>query len=233
MAEKPEQISPYTNLTQTERELIASQAGRTQARIREKQGAKEATAQGEEELLAQEEAFALQAELRARNAQFLAARQQAIEEETAEGGAPQKKKTIFGLAFWLILCVCILKDAVDVLCALLEAAGVGLSATVVGSVAGIPIAGVAFILDLINSLITNMILFAYFYLRGDRSASKLITRGLSMLVDMIPGLDILPMTTAMFVIVHLAERFSPESLNVLSAASGKGGALTKLAGNVV
>ncbi len=123
--------------------------------------------------------------------------------QSGNDATEEKPKKKLGIAFFTVLCLCVIKDLLDVLFIILAAAGAGLSATGVGAVVGIPLTGVVMLLSFLVSLFMSFILFGYWTLRGGNVAKNLIKQGMSSLVESIPLINILPLTTIIFVISHI------------------------------
>ncbi len=118
-------------------------------------------------------------------------------DETGESQAQPKKS---GVVFWLLLIVCILKDLLDILCNVLIGVGAGLTATFVGSIIGVPLMGVAWVIGFLFGIIVDTILLIYFMMRGEGTGRRLGMILISLVIDNIPALSLIPTTTVMFIL---------------------------------
>ncbi|MBX4216191.1 hypothetical protein KW797_04560 [Candidatus Parcubacteria bacterium] len=106
-------------------------------------------------------------------------------EESREGD--KKRPSRFGMGFYIILTLAVLKDLSDIL----------LDLTVIGA----PITS-------FSTIIMDMIVVAYLFMIGVKpSAGKVATFAGSFILDVVPGLSFLPMTTLnLYFIRYLDDR---------------------------
>ena len=107
------------------------------------------------------------------------------------------QKALGGFTWWLLLA----------LCNVLVTAGIGLTATVAGSIVGIPLAAFAWIVGVLVSF--NAFMFAMGYYLFNKvplmGARKLATQGISIIIELIPLVSVLPMMTISFLIITITE----------------------------
>ncbi len=108
--------------------------------------------------------------------------------------------------FWLVAGCAVVKDVIDVASALVDAIGLALSATVAGAVVGIPLGVLSEIIDKASGLFIDFTVVAYFGYIGGGFALRLVTISIGALIDAVPGINILPLTTASFFIAYLLGR---------------------------
>lgn len=108
--------------------------------------------------------------------------------------------------FWLVAGCAVVKDIIDIVSALLDAIGLGLTATVVGGVVGVPLAVFSEILDKASGLFIDFTVVAYFGYIGGGFALRLVTLSIGAVIDAIPGLNVLPLTTVSFFAAYLLGR---------------------------
>ena len=102
------------------------------------------------------------------------------------------------MLFWFIAGLAVGKDLLDVLSVILDAIGVGLSATIVGAPVGIPLVFFSEILDKIAGLLYDFIMVTYFAYIGGRLSARIVIVSVGAMIDAIPILDVLPLTTLTF-----------------------------------
>lgn len=117
-----------------------------------------------------------------------------------------------GVLFWMTGGLAIIKDLViDTAADALIAFGLGGSAITVGigAVVGIPIAALAWGVKMLFAVTVWLIMYVYFYLHGGIHATVRIKRFviwfLAIIIEIVPGADLLPATTVMFFLVAFFE----------------------------
>ncbi len=107
------------------------------------------------------------------------------------------------LFFFLVGGLAVGKDILDIGTAILELLGLGLSATGVGAAVGAPLALVGGWLTVIVGLFVDFTIAIYFWCIGGRFAFRLVFTSIGGILDDVPGLDLLPITTLMFVFAYM------------------------------
>lgn len=115
----------------------------------------------------------------------------------SEGESVAKTATNW-LFFWLVAGIEIGKDLLDPVWDALIAAGVGMTATVVGSVIGIPLSVFAMGMSWLVSLTVFVITMVYFIYTKQSVLLRLVIISISTIIGMIPALNILPDATIGF-----------------------------------
>lgn len=129
---------------------------------------------------------------------------------TTTSASPKKKLNL--LFFFLVLGLAFIKDIIDLVCMGLIALGMGLTATLLGAVVGIPIAVVAWIISFIFGLFINFTITAYFFSTGQGVGRRLAIQSVGFIIELVPYVNLLPLTTITFLIASLTG-------NVMRAAS--------------
>jgi hypothetical protein len=131
--------------------------------------------------------------------------------QTLKGGA-----ILFGLVLGLV----ILKDLFDLVSLALDAIGAGLTATVVGSVIGVPLAILSEVLNKFGTLVVDVTVLFYFWFTGGKFALRLVVMSIGAIIDAVPVLNTLPITTITFVIAFVVGRaISKVESNLLGGAA--------------
>ena len=114
--------------------------------------------------------------------------------------SPAVRNTVRGgvVLFWFVAGLAVGKDILDILSVVLDAIGLGLSATVVAAPIGIPLAFFSEILDKIAGLLYDFIMVTYFAFIGGRLSARIVVVSVGAIIDAIPVLDVLPLTTLTF-----------------------------------
>ena len=125
-----------------------------------------------------------------------------------EKGAIGTKPPLKGgyILFFLVLGLAIGKDILDIASLILSFVGMGLTATVVGAPVGAGITMFSEIVNKITGLGINLVMFTYFAFIGGRLAFRFVIMSIGAIIDFIPVLNVLPMTTFMFVVAFLVGR---------------------------
>jgi hypothetical protein len=106
------------------------------------------------------------------------------------------------LFFFLVLGLAIIKDLVDLMSHALSALGMGLSATVLGAVVGIPLVVISWVVSFVFGLFVNGLIAAYFFSTGQGVSRRLAVQSIGFIMEMVPFVSLLPLTTATFVLAH-------------------------------
>ena len=122
---------------------------------------------------------------------------------TSEGEGIAKTATNW-LFFWLVAGIEIGKDLLDPVWDAIAAAGIGLTATVVGSVVGIPLSVFAIGMSWLVSLTVFIITMVYFIYTKQSILLRLVIISISTIIGMIPALNILPDATIGFFVAAFA-----------------------------
>jgi hypothetical protein len=145
-------------------------------------------------------------------------------QETAESA---KQMAVKGgmVLFWLVAGIAIIKDIIDIFSVLLDLVGLGLTATAVGAVVGVPLAVLSEIIDKISGLLIDFTIVAYFGYIGGGFALRLVIMSVGAIIDAVPGLDVLPLTTVSFFAAYLLGRTIKKATETqsssISSAAGK------------
>jgi phosphatidylglycerophosphate synthase len=129
--------------------------------------------------------------------------------ESFERDSPPPQK-LGGIFFWMTVGIALFKDLViDPFSDLLIAAGMGISATVVGAVVGIPLAVFVWLIAFGSTCTVWLLMQAYFHTHGGVHPSAKMKRFaawiLAVFIGMIPFLKQLPETTVLFFILAWLE----------------------------
>lgn len=115
--------------------------------------------------------------------------------------AGQRSKTNL-LFFFLVLGLAIIEDLVDLASHGLSAVGMGLTATGLGAIIGIPVLAISWIVSFLFGLFINFIIAAYFFSTGQGVSRRLAVQSIGFIIELVPFISMLPLTTATFVIAH-------------------------------
>jgi hypothetical protein len=111
--------------------------------------------------------------------------------------------------FWLVAGLALGKDVLDIATSLLDLIGLGLQAIpVIGNAAGIAIGFVSLCVNFFGGLLIDFTMFAYFSYIGGKLSRRLAVMSIGAIIDMIPGLNVLPLTTAMFFLAYFIGKIS-------------------------
>lgn len=142
--------------------------------------------------------------------------------ERPESGEENVAKTITNwVLFWLVAGIEIAKDVLDILWAALEGLGVGLTATILGSVVGIPLIVLAVGAGWMVSLLVFIITMTYFFYTKQSVLLRLVIISISTIIGMIPALDIIPEATVGFFIATFASQIVKVAKVVVGGVAGK------------
>lgn len=127
----------------------------------------------------------------------------------------KKKSHLGGLSYFFMLGICIIKDLLDLAWTALAVVGLGLSATVVGALVGIPLFVFAKALAVLCGLGVSMLILTYLFatdsttgvgIAGKVIARRLIIPFIILIIDsMVPGVEALPVTTICFIFTLIIE----------------------------
>ena len=119
--------------------------------------------------------------------------------------------------FWLVAGIAVVKDVIDIASVIIDAIGLALSATVVGSVVGVPLMVFSEIIDKASGLLIDFTLIAYFRYIGGGFALRMVIMSVGFIIDAIPYLDILPLTTLTFFAAYLFGRAVKKAAEIQSS----------------
>lgn len=137
----------------------------------------------------------------------------------SEAAAAAKKMAVKGgpVLFWLVAGIAVVKDVIDIASVIIDAIGLALSATVVGSVVGVPLMVFSEIIDKASGLLIDFTLIAYFRYIGGGFALRMVIMSVGFIIDAIPYLDILPLTTLTFFAAYLFGRAVKKAAEIQSS----------------
>lgn len=115
--------------------------------------------------------------------------------------ADQKQKTNY-LFFFLVLGLAIIEDLVDLASHGLSAVGMGLTATGLGAIIGVPVLVISWTVSFLFGIFINFIIAAYFFSTGQGISRRLAVQSIGFIIEMVPFVGMLPLTTATFVTAH-------------------------------
>lgn len=107
------------------------------------------------------------------------------------------------ILFWTVAGIAIGKDLLDILCALFDLIGVGLAGTVLAAPIGIPLAVLSEIINKLSGLIIDATMLVYFWYIGGKMGVRLAAISIGAILDAVPLLNVLPMTTITFFLAYL------------------------------
>lgn len=142
------------------------------------------------------------------------------EKPTSEGEHVVKKATNW-LFFWLVAGIEAAKDSLDVVWDTLIGVGIGLTATAVGAVAGIPIAVFALGMSWFISFTVFIITMVYFVYTKQSVVLRLVIISISTIIGMIPVLKILPEATAGFFVAAFTSTIAKVGNKIIEGAANK------------
>ncbi len=137
------------------------------------------------------------------------------------------------LLFWLVAGIAFAKDLIDIFSVLLDLVGTGLSATAIGAPVGIPILIFSELIDKGSGILIDFTLVAYFGYIGGGFALRLVIMSIGAIIDLIPGVDLLPLTTVSFFAAYLLGRGAKKVLQVAGGRVGTAVTNTARAGKSV
>lgn len=145
------------------------------------------------------------------------------EEETANFRENAKNMAVRGgmLLFWLVAGLAFAKDLIDVFATLLDLLGTGLSATAIGAPIGIPILAFSELIDKVSGLLIDFALVTYFGYIGGGFALRLVIMSIGAIIDLIPGVDLLPLTTVSFFAAYLLGKGAKKAIQIVESKVGK------------
>jgi len=142
--------------------------------------------------------------------------QQITVTETTKGGE-QKHKTNY-LFFFLVLGLAITEDLVDLASHGLSAVGMGLTATGLGAIIGIPVLVISWIVSFLFGLFINFIIAAYFFSTGQGLSRRLAIQSIGFIIELVPFVSLLPLTTITFVMAHFIGKVPNPAIKVMQLA---------------
>jgi uncharacterized membrane protein len=78
----------------------------------------------------------------------------------------------------------------------------GLTATGLGAVIGVPILAISWIVSFLFGLVINFAIAAYFFSTGQGISRRLAIQSIGFIIELVPFVSLLPLTTATFVLAH-------------------------------
>jgi hypothetical protein len=127
----------------------------------------------------------------------------AAQQAPTHEAAPKKKGVKGGpVLFWLVAGIAVIADIVDIFTSVLSLIGLGLSATVIGAPVGVAISALSTGISIVGGLFISFTMLTYFAYIGGGFARRLVLMSIGVIIEMIPGLEILPTTTAMFFLAY-------------------------------
>ena len=146
-----------------------------------------------------------------------------FEEEKANFKEKAKNMAVRGgmVLFWLVAGIAFAKDLIDIFSALLDLVGTGLAATAVGAPVGIPILVFSELVDKVSGILIDFALVSYFGYIGGGFALRLVIMSIGAIIDLIPGVDLLPLTTVSFFAAYLIGRGAKKAIQVAEGRVGK------------
>jgi hypothetical protein len=107
---------------------------------------------------------------------------------------------------WFFFGIVLILDLVSILCELILLAGVGISATGVGAIVGLPLAGVAWLIQALAGTTATVVSVSYFWINKVRmTPTKILLHGMAFILNKVPILSFIPMNTIAFVATTLEE----------------------------
>lgn len=134
------------------------------------------------------------------------------QQTTPVQNAPAAKQEVRGglVLFWLVAGIAFGKDILDIFVSMLDLVGIGLQLIpVVGNIAGIAIAFIATGIDFMTSMVVNFTMLAYFAYTGGKLGRRFALMSIVAIIDMIPGLNALLLTTLTFFLAYLIGKYAP------------------------
>jgi hypothetical protein len=104
------------------------------------------------------------------------------------------------IIFFIVLGLAIGKDIFDLFTMFLNLAGMGITATVIGAPVGTAVTMFSEFLDLGAGLIMDFIMLTYFSFAGGRFFYRFVITSISAIIDAVPGVNLLPLTSLLFVL---------------------------------
>ncbi len=136
---------------------------------------------------------------------------------TESAKKPSEKNKTNLLFFFLVLGLAITKDLIDIISHALIAVGMGLTATMLGAVVGIPLVAVSWVVTFVFGLFVNFTIAAYFFSTGHGIGRRLAIQSIGFIMELVPYVSLLPLTTITFVIAHFLGKV-PNPTKVIQSA---------------
>jgi hypothetical protein len=136
--------------------------------------------------------------------QYQTAPQKVVTRAPNQETAPQSKGVKGGpVLFWLVAGIAVGADIVDIFTSLLGLAALGLQIIpIVGTAAGMAIGAFSIGINVVSGLFINFTMFTYFAYIGGSLGRRLAVMSIGAIMELIPGLEVLPLTTAMFFLAY-------------------------------
>ncbi len=123
--------------------------------------------------------------------------------------------------FWLVAGIAVIKDIIDVFSVLIDALGLAAEATVIGLPVGVGLQVLSEMIDKLSGLFIDVTVVAYFGYIGGGFALRLVIMSIGYIIDAVPGLDVLPLTTVSFFAAYLLGRVVKKATQIAESSVGK------------
>jgi hypothetical protein len=139
--------------------------------------------------------------------------------------AGKKSGHLGGFMFWFVLGIAIIKDiAIDPLCEILITGGLGASATAIGTVVGVPMIVIGWVIKCVTLATFYILATLYFSVNGGIHTSirvaRLILWGLGGIGEFLPVVGMLPLTAVVFSATAFLENRARSREGVTGEISG-------------
>lgn len=157
------------------------------------------------------------------NARLRLSRPSSFKEEAKNLRENAKKMAVKGgpVLFWLVAGIAVIKDLIDVFSLLIHMFGFALEATVIGAPLGLGLQVLSEIIDKLAGLFIDVTLLAYFGYIGGGFALRLVIMSVGAIIDALPLVDILPLTTISFFAAYLLGRAAKKVVQVAESSLGR------------
>jgi len=147
------------------------------------------------------------------------------QQRTETIAAGEKSGHLGGFMFWFVLGIAIIKDiAIDPLCEILIAGGLGASATFIGTVVGVPMIVIGWVIKCVTLVTFYILATLYFSGNGGIHSSirvaRLILWGLGGIGEFLPVVGMLPLTAVVFSATAFLENRARSGVGVTGEISG-------------
>ncbi len=123
--------------------------------------------------------------------------------------------------FWLVAGIAVIKDIIDMFSALLDGFGLLLEGTVIGAPVGLGLQVFSEIIDKLAGLFIDVTLLAYFGYIGGGFALRLVIMSVGAIIDALPLVDVLPLTTISFFAAYLVGRAAKKATQIIDSSLGR------------
>jgi hypothetical protein len=155
--------------------------------------------------------------------QYQTAPQKVIKQAPIQEAAPQKKGVKGGpVLFWLVAGIAVGADIIDIFTSLLGLVALGLQIIpIVGTAAGMAIGAFSIGINFVSGLFINFTMLTYFAYIGGSLGRRLVVISIGAIMEVIPGLEVLPLTTAMFFLAYSIGKIKILQTGVSLVGTGK------------